>query len=135
LKFLYIINSATVLLLIIGFWVFEKNPFLTDFVHFLEINFRSQMHKYTSRLLAFGLVVSSAMALNPCSAQTVNQSSDSEASSLKNPSAGEQVSSETEDKSVLPANTVSQASPEKATVKIANPRIPISSRVFPSMQQ
>ncbi|MEA5570940.1 hypothetical protein [Calothrix sp. UHCC 0171] len=98
------------------------------------------MYKYTTHLLALGLVASSAMVLNPCYAQTATQSRDGESSNLEKLPAVSQGSSESEnnssqDKSVLSSDTVSQASPESTTVANSNPRIPISSRIFPTMQQ
>ncbi len=96
------------------------------------------MYKYISCLLGFGVAVCSAMALNPCYAQTVPQSSDGE--SLKNVSAVSQPDLEGEnnsnkDKSELSSDAVSQISPGSTTVKDPNPRIPIGSRIFPGAMQ
>jgi len=93
-----------------------------------------KMYKYISCLLTFGVVVSSAMLLKPCYAETVNPSSDSDITSLENTSAVSQPNLESENNSNKD-KAVSQASPGSETVKNPNPRIPIGSRVFPSMQQ
>jgi hypothetical protein len=101
------------------------------------------MHQYTRYLLAFGLAVSSAMAINPCNAQTLVEISDNSADnkvvteSISNVDANQSSVSKSSanssaNKSVVPSDAVSQAD---GVSKPINPRIPISSRIFPSMQQ
>jgi hypothetical protein len=93
------------------------------------------MNQYTRHLLAFSLVVISAVLANPCLAQTVDSKDDitNDTSSTLQPIANSDNLSK--NKSELPSSNVSQANSEKTTVSDPNPRIPIYSRIFQTMQQ
>ena len=93
------------------------------------------MNEYTRHLLAVGLVVISAVLANPCYAQTVDSKDDitNDTSITSQPISNSDNLSK--NKSELPSDTVSQANLEKATIANSNPRIPITSRIFPTMQQ
>ncbi len=92
------------------------------------------MYQYTRYLLAFGLVVTSAALANPCHAQTVDSTNDITNDASMMQSILESYNS-SENKSELPSDAISQATPQTTTVTNPNPRIPIPSRIFPSMQQ
>ena len=97
------------------------------------------MREYTSSLLV-AVVAGLTMIINPCQAQTVDNT-DTSNSGNNDISATSQANEDITDidnstkKSVVPSDAVSQAS--EATKPTLNPRIPIQSRIFPfpSMQQ
>jgi hypothetical protein len=94
------------------------------------------MHRHTCFLLFFGIVVSSTMLVSPCRAQTATNSIDNSGDkTLQTPQSASKTDINNPDKSSIPSDTVSQASTEKAVTSASNPRIPIASRIFPSMQQ
>lgn len=95
------------------------------------------MHRHTRYLLALCIAAGSTMIINPCRAQTAaNNADNSDDKALLNP----QPASKTDinnptDKSVIPSDAVSQTSTENAATPNINPRIPIPSRIFFTMQQ
>ncbi|RUT02776.1 hypothetical protein DSM106972_056960 [Dulcicalothrix desertica PCC 7102] len=95
------------------------------------------MHRQTRYLLALGIAASTTMAVNPCHAQTVTDNVDNSSDKellAPQPASNQNITNPT-DKSLTPSNAVSQTSVEKAAIPNVNPRIPISSRIFPAMQQ
>ena len=93
------------------------------------------MNQYTRHLLAFGLVVISALLTNPCQAQTSDNKDDitNDTLSISQPIANSD--NLDKNKSEIPSENVSQANSEKTAIVNPNPRIPIYSRIFQTMQQ
>ena len=93
------------------------------------------MNQYTRHLLAFGLVVISAVLANPCHAQTSDNKDDITNDTLSTSQPTTNSDNLSKNKSELPSDTVSQANLGKTAIANPNPRIPIYSRIFQSMQQ
>lgn len=94
------------------------------------------MHRQTRYLLALGIAASTTMAVNPCHAQTVTDNVDNNDETLlaPQPASNQNINNST-DKSLTPSDAVSQTSAQSIPKPNINPRIPISSRIFPALQQ
>ncbi len=77
-------------------------------------------------------VVASAL-ISPCQAQTTVDNKDSNTNkTLTTPQPNSNIDT---NKSTTPTDTISQATTQNKATANLNPRIPIPSRIFPSMQQ
>jgi hypothetical protein len=97
----------------------------------------NHMYQYLRNLLAFVFVTSYACVLTPCQAQT---SIESNSENINTISATDKIPSDLTDSSnnkpVVSEDSISQVSSGNPNpVNNPNTRIPISSRIFPTMQQ
>jgi hypothetical protein len=98
------------------------------------------MYQYLRNLVAFVFVTSYACVLTPCQAQTSIESNSENINTIsvtdKIPSNLSDSSNTINSQPIVSEDSISQVSSGNPNpVNNPNPRIPISSRIFPTMQQ